>query len=161
MALTAKQEAFINEYLKCWNATKAALAAGYSEKTAYSIGHENLKKPEISAVIDQRKAEMIMSADEVLTRLSDQARGDMSDFTSLKNGIPFVDLAKAERAGKLHLLKKFEVTDKSVKIELYDAQAALVHMGRHHALFTDKTNVNLDMSKLTDDELLAIAKGGG
>lgn len=29
------------------NATQAAIRAGYSEKTAYSIGDENLKKPEI------------------------------------------------------------------------------------------------------------------
>lgn len=141
MALTDKQEAFINEYLKCWNATKAAIAAGYSEKTARSIGSENLTKPDILERIESRKKELTMSADEVLIRLSDHGRGDMSDFTNIRNGIPFVDLAKAEQAGKLHLLKKFKVTDKSVEIELYDAQAALVHIGRFHSLFTDKTDL--------------------
>lgn len=33
------------------NATQAAIRAGYSAKTAYSIGQENLKKPEISEAI--------------------------------------------------------------------------------------------------------------
>lgn len=49
--LTPKQEAFCNEYLIDLNATAAAKRAGYSEDTAYSIGSENLRKPEIAARI--------------------------------------------------------------------------------------------------------------
>lgn len=49
--LTGKQEAFCNEYLVDLHITKAAIRAGYSEDTAYSIGSENLKKPEIRARI--------------------------------------------------------------------------------------------------------------
>ena len=45
--LTAKQERFVQEYLVDLNATQAAIRAGYSRKTAYSIGEENLKKPDI------------------------------------------------------------------------------------------------------------------
>ena len=49
MALNQKQLTFCEEYIKTNNATKAAIAAGYSEKTAYVIGAENLRKPNISA----------------------------------------------------------------------------------------------------------------
>ena len=49
--LTAKQERFIQEYLISLNATDAAIKAGYSEKTAYAIGNENLSKPIIKAAI--------------------------------------------------------------------------------------------------------------
>jgi len=49
--LTDKQEKFCYEYVLHLNATKAAINAGYSEKTAYSIGGENLRKPEIQARI--------------------------------------------------------------------------------------------------------------
>lgn len=56
--LRHKQRAFINEYLKCWNATRAAISAGYSEKTAASIGSENLRKPEIAAELSSRIAEL-------------------------------------------------------------------------------------------------------
>jgi phage terminase small subunit len=45
--LTPKQERFVQEYLVDLNATQAAIRAGYSRKTAYSIGEENLKKPDI------------------------------------------------------------------------------------------------------------------
>ena len=48
--LTPKQQRFVEEYLIDLNATKAAIRSGYSEKTAYSVGHENLKKPEFSAI---------------------------------------------------------------------------------------------------------------
>ena len=41
--LTAKQKRFVEAYTG--NATAAAIAAGYSEKTAPFIGAENLKKP--------------------------------------------------------------------------------------------------------------------
>lgn len=58
MALTAKQERFVQEYLKDLNATQAALRAGYSEKTAGSVGHENLKKPEIAAEIEKRQEQI-------------------------------------------------------------------------------------------------------
>lgn len=44
MALTEKQARFVAEYLVDLNATEAARRAGYSEKTAYAIGFENLRK---------------------------------------------------------------------------------------------------------------------
>ena len=49
--LTNKQRIFCHEYIVDWNATRAAKKAGYSEDTAYSIGNENLKKPEIKQYI--------------------------------------------------------------------------------------------------------------
>jgi hypothetical protein len=55
--LTHKQAAFVDHYSSTGNATKSALEAGYSEKTAYSIGHENLKKPEIQAAIGEKMRE--------------------------------------------------------------------------------------------------------
>lgn len=51
MALTNKQQRFVDEYLVDFNASQAAIRAGYSEKTAGAIGFENLKKPEIQAAI--------------------------------------------------------------------------------------------------------------
>lgn len=53
--LTPKQRIFILEYLRTFNATQAAIAAGYSKKTAYAIGWENLRKPEIQAAIKRAK----------------------------------------------------------------------------------------------------------
>ena len=40
--MTKKQKRFIEEYLIDLNATQAAIRAGYSPDTAYSIGNENM-----------------------------------------------------------------------------------------------------------------------
>ena len=70
IAVTDKQKRFCDEYLIDLNATQAAIRAGYSKKTAYSIGVENLKKPEIKSYIDEQLKKMqdesIAKADEVL-----------------------------------------------------------------------------------------------
>lgn len=54
--LTPKQDAFVKAYLlNGGNATQAAISAGYSEKTAYSIGEENLRKPDIKKAIEEHQ----------------------------------------------------------------------------------------------------------
>lgn len=63
MALTPKQERFVAEYLIDLNATQAAIRAGYSEKTAYAIGHENLSKPEIQEFISKSRQKIIERAE--------------------------------------------------------------------------------------------------
>jgi phage terminase small subunit len=56
--LTEKQELFCRLYLIDFNATKAAKEAGYSEDTAYAIGWENLRKPEIQQRISELRKEI-------------------------------------------------------------------------------------------------------
>ena len=151
--LNAKNTLFIEHYLQCWNATEAAKRAGYSEKTAYSQGHRLLKNAEVQLAIRARISEVAMGADEVLLRLAGHARGSMEQFlTVMTNGKKekvSLDIVKARDAYALHLVKTFKDSPKDgIEIELYDAQAALVHLGRHHALFTDKiaqTGEGLDL----------------
>ena len=56
--MTDKQKRFCDEYMLDMNATQAAIRAGYSKNTAYSIGNENLKKPEIKKYIEDRQKEL-------------------------------------------------------------------------------------------------------
>lgn len=157
MALNDRQTVFVDEYLRTFNRTQAAITAGYSQKTAYSMGARLLKNVEIAEAISQRLSETAMSADEVLRRLGEHARGNMGDFwdipekekdgVSVQNGSPTLNLIKAK--DKLHLVKKMKVkttvrtvadipeTTTEIDFELYDAQAALEKIGRHHKLFTD------------------------
>ena len=75
MKLTAKQEAFIKEYLIDLNSTQAAIRAGYSPNTATEIGWENLRKPHIKVAIDEalnkRSEKLQISAEYVLQKLKD------------------------------------------------------------------------------------------
>lgn len=136
--LTKKNEVFIEEYLKCWSGAEAARRAGYSEQSIYAIAHKLLRKAEISAAIQQRLADLQASADEVKARLTAHARGSMADFIEVSTpGRPMLKF-KPEH---LHLLKRFKITPTEYgagyEIELYDAQAALVHLGKMHKLFAD------------------------
>lgn len=58
MALTPKQEKFWQEYLEDFNATEAAIRAGYSKKTAYSQGQRLLKNVEIRHRLAQHRKKM-------------------------------------------------------------------------------------------------------
>jgi len=152
--LSYKQKRFIDAYLISGNATQAARKAGYSERTSYSIGPENLKKPEIKSEIDRRLKESAMGADEVLKRLADQARASLLPFVEItEDGFVYFDFSHPDAKDYMHLIKKIKTKrarqitgngedeemweNEWVEVELYDAQAALVQLGRHHALFTD------------------------
>lgn len=152
--MTNKQRVFIEEYLRCWNGAEAARRAGYSERSAYEISRKLLRKVEVSEAIQQRISEKAMSADEVLLRLGEHARGDMGDFLDIGSMAFQVDLNKAKEKGLTHLIKKarmrtvttlskegVETETNDIEIELYDAQDALVTIGKHHGLFTDKTDI--------------------
>ncbi len=137
MALTKKQRVFIEEYLQCWNAAEAARRAGYSERTANRIASNLLSKVDIQEAIEIRIEEKAMSSDEVLARLAEQARGTHSEYMTPTGP----DMGAIVEDNKSHLIKKFRKDSSGITVEFYDAQAALVHLGRHHKLFTDKTEI--------------------
>lgn len=106
MALTIKQKAFADLYIKLGNASEAARQAGYSKRTAGNIGFENLEKPEIKAYIDNRLSQLdalrVADANEVMRFFTSVLRGEEKDQFGL-------DAALADRlnAGK-ELLRRFE-----------------------------------------------------
>jgi phage terminase small subunit len=54
--LCARQQRFVDEYLKCLNGTKAAIAAGYSSKTARVTASQLLTKPNIQTALEAANA---------------------------------------------------------------------------------------------------------
>ncbi len=144
--LTDKQKLFVEAYLKCWNATEAARCAGYqgNDNTLGSVGWENMQKPAIAAAISKRLSEKAMSADEVLMRLADMARGDISEFVQDYGAI---DWEAVKRKG--HLVKKLShTTGKQSSIELHDSQSALGKIGKAHGLFVSKVDLTSKGEKI-------------
>lgn len=183
--LTEKQLRFIDEYLIDLNGAGAARRAGYSLETARTIANQNLTKLDIREAIEKRLAELAMGKAEVLRRLADQARGSLEPFLVddvSRPGKVRLDLSTEDAKLARGLIKKVKIktlrigpkaVEETVEVELYDAQAALVHLGKAHALFVERQEVSgpeggpvevvttLDVSKLSDaaldelDELLA------
>jgi len=145
--LTPKQEAFVREYLIDFNATNAALRAGYQgdRKTLASIGSQNLAKPPIQRRINQSLAECAMSSREIILRLGRHARGSMADFISPApdNDIQ-LDLKKALHSGAMNNVRYLAhderhddtgtLTRRRVEISLYDSLAALTTLSRGFGL---------------------------
>ncbi len=89
--LTPKQKRFCQEYIIDFNATKAAIRAGYSEKTAYSIGHSLLKKVEIQEEIEKqielRTERTFVNADRVVqeaAKIAFSSIADLIDWQKMK-----------------------------------------------------------------------------
>lgn len=127
--MTAKQMRFCDEYLIDLNATQAAIRAGYSEKTAYSIGVENLKKPEIKKYIDDRMAEkesaLIADQNEVLKYLTKVLRGESQSSV----------LARNEMGGEDVIEKAPDEKERLKAAEL---------LGKRYGLYTDKVEADVD-----------------
>jgi phage terminase small subunit len=147
--MTGKRRLFVEKYLSDarWNATRAAELAGYADPS--NEGYRLLQQEEVKALVEARISEAAMAANEVLARLAEHARSSFEDFVDEEDRI---DLKRARDRGMMHLLKEYACEEvyegggrdrdpdliRKQKIKLHDAQAALVQLGRHHGLFTDK-----------------------
>ena len=122
--MTPKQKKFCDEYIKSGNAKQSAIKAGYSPKTAYSIGNENLNKPELKAYIDERIKELsnhkILSAAEVLEYLSRVVAGKETEYVATSKGVfPDVPVSAKDRiSAAKELLKRYPATDPMEKQKL-------------------------------------------
>lgn len=132
--LTDKQKRFIEEYLIDLNATQAAIRAGYSEKTAYSIGEENLRKPEIKKAIQEaqkkRSERTQITQDDVLNGLL-----EVIAMSTGKKVVIETDVAKNE-SGEL---VGFDIA--KTKFEPTAANKALELLGKHLGMFKDKVDL--------------------
>ena len=148
--LTAKQEAFINEYLIDLNATQAAIRAGYSKKTANRIATENLSKPVLAAAIAQAKLKRAkrtqIDADWLLKRLSIEAEADIADLYDENNKLrPIRDWPLIWRQGLVSGVKTQMVSDKIsvVTIKVSDRVRRLELLGKHISVGAFRDNIGL------------------
>ncbi|WP_241123054.1 terminase small subunit [Achromobacter xylosoxidans] len=159
MALTDKQRRFVDEYLVDLNATQAAIRAGYSEKTAYSIGNENLSKPDIAEAIQEAQAERSkrtdITQDMVLRELAKIGFSDIRKVVRWGRTELRVAGADEDAATEVHhglaLIGADEIDDataaaiseisegrEGLKVKFHDKRGALVDIGRHLGMFPSK-----------------------
>lgn len=156
--LTAKQHRFCQEYLVDLNAAQAAIRAGYSEKTAKSIGQENLTKPDLQAVIqelmEKRSNRTEITSDSVLQEIAKLAFANMQDYTKVRDGVLVGNMSNVTR-DQLAAVQEFTVDVRKdydsegneggevekFRFKLADKKGSLELLGRHLKLFTDKVEV--------------------
>lgn len=146
MALTDKQIRFCEEYLIDLNATQAAIRAGYSEDTARSIGSENLTKPDIQDAISElmveRSKRTAITADKVLREFWSIAQEDIKNFVRFytdEKGAVKVEVKNSDDVDTKNISEVSLGTNGQFKFKLYCRDNALLQVGRHLGMFTDKT----------------------
>jgi len=125
--MNAKQKRFCDEYLIDCNATKAAIRAGYSEKTAKQMGAENLSKPDLRAYIDEQLErlhnEKTADAQEVMEYLTAVMRGEHTEQV-------------------LKLIGEGVQTITNIDVSAKERLKAAELIGKRYGLFTDKIGLD-------------------
>lgn len=137
MALTPKQQKFVEEYLVDLNATQAAIRAGYSETSAGTIGNDNLQKQQIVDAIAKQRAKQSkrteLNADYVITGFLEVAERCLQRAPVLQkvgNGFQ----------------QKIDGEDNNVwQFNAPGANKALEMIGKHLGMFTDKIDINMNL----------------
>lgn len=178
MALTEKQARFVAEYLVDLNATEAAKRAGYSEKTAYAIGFENLRKPDIQEAIhlamSQREKRTAITQDRVLQELARVAFANGTDFARVvvreepmhmvdKDGelrqvvkrIQTVEIVDTENVDpeKRAAIASIKEGKSGIEVKSHDKIRALELLGQHLGMFTGKDGAPGGQDSVEDDPL--------
>lgn len=130
--LTAKQKKFADAYIKSGNAKQAAIEAGYSKKTAATIGSENLIKPNVKKYIDtcmeQIDSQQIMEAKEAMQLLTSIARGEITETVVLStpDGLEETEKEadfKTRIVAVKEILKRYPDNDKLLMAQVRKANA--------------------------------------
>lgn len=134
--MNARQKRFCDEYLIDCNATQAAIRAGYSPKTAKSIGQENLTKPDLKAYIDEQLErlhnEKTADAQEVLEYLTAVMRGQHTEQT-------------------LQLVGDGVQTITDIDVSARERLKAAELIGKRYGMFRDNVNVDLEPVVIVND----------
>ena len=167
--LNRRQQIFVSEYLTDFDASRAAVAAGYSKKSARAIGSENLTKPNIKAAIDaaieERKARLDISAQAVIQELALIGFANMADFIAIDECGAIRALSLDTLAeGKSRVIKKVrekrvirtargnkdnpdgdQILVSTYEFELCDKVKSLELLARHLGLLHDKAEVDVNV----------------
>ena len=162
------------------NATEAAKRAGYSEKTAYSIGFENLRKPDIQEAIQiamaQREKRTAITQDRVLQELARVAFANGTDFARVvvrEEPIHMVD-EEGELRQVVRRTQTVEIVDTDrvdpekraaiagikegkhgIEVSSYDKVKALELLGKHLGMFEQKNGGASDTPNNLIEQLLS------
>ena len=190
MSLTAKQKRFCDEYLIDLNATQAAIRAGYSEKTAYRTGADNLRKPQIEEYIAKRQKELSRSTEitqeRVIKELALIAFSNNADYAHVVEkkmkaevGGALVDVLDEDGKPVMYRTVEPVLTEElteeqkrslavikkgreGLEVKSCDKVKALELLGKHLGIFTDKIEANVnDTTRSELSELLAQRKARG
>lgn len=148
--LSPKHRLFVRQYCRTRNGTKSAILAGYSEKTAGSIGNELLQKPEIADAIEigiARLADKIdVDAERVIQEYARIAFARPDDVVRWEDGkLVLTDIDDLDDATLASIAEVTHTASGDIRIKFHDKAKALEALARHLDLFNrDNTRRLID-----------------
>lgn len=173
--LTDKNRLFVMEYLRDFNATRAAMSVGYSKKTASSIGWRLLRKveiqTEIARVTEMMAAGIGLSVQRIIAELMKIAFADITDYVrfgqkkyplySRKTGEPIVDEDGNPQYGTQNYvdLMNYDEIDGAVisevkegkdgfSVKMYNKMEALKQLEKYTDFLTEMDRLKVEKAKL-------------
>lgn len=139
--LSDSEQAFINEYMVDFDASKAAKRAGYLTNPAKS-GRALLNSGTIRFIIMCRQQELRdvsqVTAQAVLHELSKIGFANIGDYVEFDNNVVTLRDSKDVDTSAI---SEVHSTQYGVKIKLYSKQAALESIGKHLGMFKEKVEI--------------------
>lgn len=140
--LTAKQQAFINEYFKDHNATQAAIRAGYAGSGANVEGARLLTNANVKEEIDRIAKERLKVTESDRDRLIEEykkiAHANVGDYATWdkQGNLTFkpsdeVDTSVISEVSETMSAKG----DRSLKLKKYDKLKAMDKLGQYYQMF--------------------------
>lgn len=130
-ALTDKQIRFCDEYLIDFNATQAAIRAGYSAKTAYAQGERLLKKVEAKKYLSEKKSEFAqrteITKERLLDELSKIAFFDIRKIYTVDGGLKNINDFGEEEAGAISGIETYDEKEPDSGMVLGTTKKVKVH----------------------------------
>jgi len=142
--MTNKQVRFCQEYLVDLNGKRAAIRAGYSEKSASASGRYNLRQADVRQVIAQKMEQLGQDAEggarQVIKELQRIAFCDPAVLLKQDaEGLPVLD-DLAGRDGALAAVAQLKQGKTGIDVKFYDKLKALELLGRHFGMFSEREN---------------------
>lgn len=163
--LNPRQRKFVVEYVLSGNATQAAIAAGYSAKTAEVQGYALIRNPKVSVAIAESRQKLEIrteiTQDRVLAELALLAFSDITHYAvDDKGNVKLSDTApkhamRAVSSIKLKITTRDGEVTRDVEVKLWDKPGPLKLAGRHVGLFPDK----IELTTKEDKPLAIIISG--
>jgi len=177
---TDKRRIFVLEYLRDFNATRAAIAAGYSKRSAYAEGWRLLRNDEVQAELKRLKEmhtlELGLSIQRIIAEYMKIAFADITDVAEFgRRDVPIFDdegkLVKHELTGEVMTVKENYLNFKNaheidgtviseikqgkngVSVKLHDKIRALDKLERYTDYMTDEEKLRMEKTRLEIEAL--------
>lgn len=143
--MSKKQVLFAKEYLKDLNGTRAAIRAGYSEKTARVTAAQLLAKPNVAKIvqkgIEARAKRVEVNQDWVVKRLMAIAGTEMGELASWnESGVTFKPSDELSETARMSVHQVKQVMNEhggTIEIKQHDKLKALELLGKHLGMFAE------------------------